>query len=156
MNKKGAISDTDKTLFWLIFVLPILGLVVTMIFIAMPTLIDAQTTISKSLQRNIYESVIIGSPYCLAYEEPLTNKVINGYIDISKLNKENLQNCVMLEGIKDMGFFLTIYKEGEYFKELESKNVLKRISSKYIEHERLIILVDEEKKYNGVIKFTFY
>ena len=155
-NKKGAISETDKILFWVIFVIPAIGLMVSLIFIAMPKLIDAQTSISPSLQQNIYTSTVIGSPLCFAYEEPITNRVYNGYIDINKVTEERLNNCLQLEQRTELGFFVTLEKEGQFIKEIETKNVLRRISATSVEQHRPIILVDGNKKYNGVITFTFY
>jgi hypothetical protein len=155
-NKKGATSESDKILFWLIFVIPSIILILVLILIAVPRLIEAQTNISPGLQQNIYMSTVIGSPLCFAYEEPITNRVYNNHIDLEKVTSEKLHDCLHLERRSELGFFMTVYKEGQFIKEIETKNVLRRVGSKSIEINRPVILIDENKKYNGVLKFTFY
>lgn len=155
INKKGAISETDKILFWVVFVLPACGLIVSLIFIAMPRLIDAQTTIDPSIQQDIYISSVINSPNCLAYEDPSIGRVYTGYIDLSKATENRLDDCLQLER-RDLGFFLTIYNEGNFVKEVETTNVLRRVGARSVTVYKPVILVDEDKKSNGVLKFTFY
>ncbi len=154
-NKKGAISETDKILFWVIFVLPACGLIVSLIFIAMPRLLDAQTKIDPLLQQDIYMSSVINSPNCLAYEDTSIGRVYTGHIDISKATKNRLDDCLRLER-RDLGFFLSIYSQGNFIKEIETKNVLSRVGARAVKINKPVTIVDGTEKYNGVLKFTFY
>ena len=156
INKKGALSDADKLLFWVIFVIPACGLMIMLVFIAMPQLIEAQTTVSPSLQRHIAISTVLGSPLCFAYEEQITNRVYNGYVDLEKFTQKNLNDCMRLETRTDQGFFVAAYSEGEFLKEIETRNVLNRVSARSIEITRPVIIVDGDTKSNGYLRFIFY
>lgn len=154
-NKKGALSETDKILFWLVFVLPACGLIVSLIFIAMPRLLDAQATIDPSIQQDIYISSVINSPNCLAYEDVNIGRAYTSYIDLDKATDSRLNDCLQLER-RNLGFFLTIYANGNFVRELETKNVLSRVGARSIQIYKPAIIVDDDEKFNGVLKFTFY
>ena len=122
----------------------------------MPRLIEAQTTITPSLEQSIYMSTVIGSPLCFAYEEPITNRVYNGHIDPEKITTQNLQDCLQLEQKTELGFFVALYEEGRFIKEVETKNVLQRVGPRSIEINRPIIIRNEDQTINGLLRFTFY
>lgn len=156
MKQKKALADTDKILFWLIFVLPTILLMMTLIVIVLPDIIDSQTQISKGLERKIYKSILTGSPLCFAYEDHMTGRTHNGIIDINKLNDQTLNDCLRLTQITEQGFFIVVYKEGEFFRELETQNALRKVSGKSIEQYLPVIIRENDKQYNGVLKFIFY
>ena len=156
INKKGALSETDKILFWVLFVIPACGLIVSLIFIAMPKLIDAQTSMSQELKQQIYISTITGSPLCFAHEDKTINRVYNGHIDLEKVTEQNLQNCLKIERITELGFFVSVHKDGALIKEIETANVLRRIGARSIIIEQPVIIIEENQKHNGFLRFTFY
>lgn len=155
-NKKAEISETDKSLFILLFVLPICGLLITLIFIVMPKIVDAQTTISPDLQQRIYMSTTIGSPLCFAYEDETINRVYNGYVDLNKITEQRLHDCVDIEKRTEMGFFVSVTKNGAFIKEIHTKNVLSRVSARSTKIDKPVIIIDGDEKYNGFLTYTFY
>ena len=155
-NKKAEISDADKSLFWIIFALPVLGILITIIFIAMPKIVDAQTTISPELQQRIYMSTTIGSPLCFAYEDETINRIYQGYVDIDKITTQRLHDCLNIQRRTEIGFFVKLTIDGNFVKEIQTRNVLSRIGARSTQIDKPVIVIDGDKKHNGVLTYIFY
>ncbi len=159
MNKKAAVTDSDKALFLTIFVLGGIMALTYFIFFMIPSLVDAHVGISPELQQNIYMNTLINSPNCFAYQEPISRRVINGYIDYNKVTENTLQDCLDLRRRTEQGVFVEIYKgslDGDFIKEIHSLNALERMRSSKIEYIKPIILVKNNEYHNAVMRFTFY
>jgi hypothetical protein len=113
MNKKGQFEAARKTIFWLI-----MGFIITMIIIAYAILLagyrNKLTYTPPDMKAEFIALRFSNIPECFAYQEPLTERVYAGSIDLTKFNKGQMDECYFTnkdEGHKDYNFGLTLVKK---------------------------------------------
>ncbi len=100
MNKK-ALSESDKQLYWTLIVLPFLVVIGAVVFYVVYSVIGVTGGIFPGLEEKIYETRLLYSPNCFAYQNPETGRVYTSTIDLSKTNEDVLHGCAPLTGIRE-------------------------------------------------------
>lgn len=89
-SKKGIESTTLMMYASIIFIL-------ATVIIGMVSLLTQQfksSIVPVNLESEVYESMLLYSPNCFAYEDPITKRVYSGTIDLKKFNELTLRNCI--------------------------------------------------------------
>lgn len=90
MSKKGIESTTIMMYASIIFIL-------AAVILGMVTLLTQQfksSIVPENLEREVYEAMLLYSPNCFAYEDPITKRVYSGTIDLKKFNEKTLRDCI--------------------------------------------------------------
>ena len=100
MNQKG-LSESDKQLYWTLIVLPFLVVIGAVVFYVVYSVIGVTGGVFPGLEEKIYETRLLYSPNCFAYQDPETSRVYTSTIDLSKANQEVFSECVPLTSLRE-------------------------------------------------------
>ncbi len=141
-------ADTNKQLYWTLFLIPIIGIYAFLLTYAVPEISAIKTQQNDRLQDNLMQDVLLNSPDCLAYTK--NTDIKTGYIDLNKYKETRIHEC--LENLDTKREFTLTLKFKDQELELLSKDFnLGRITAKYM---RPVIVVDETEQHNAVLEIT--
>ena len=143
--KKG-MADTNKQLYWTIFLVPLVSLFAFLILYVVPESIDIKSSVSDRVQDILLQDKILSSKECLGYEE--NGNVKTGFIDKKKFNQQTINTCLRHYEIKRGVAFILIIQGEEKEEILYEFNPDRRI----VTYKKPIILVDNDKKQNGMLE----
>jgi hypothetical protein len=112
LDKRGqsVFSVARKTIYWMIA-----GFVISLIVIAVVGIIwnytDKLTIVPEELEGYTISSRFLQIPECFAYQDPVTERVYSGVIDLSKFTQERLDACYTSGGRKEFNFRLHLRSE---------------------------------------------
>ena len=95
MDKKG-LSESDKQLYWTLIVLPFLVVIGAVVFYIVYSLVGVTDGIFPGLEEKIYETRLLYSPNCFAYQDEESGRVYTSTIDLDKATEEVFRGCVPL------------------------------------------------------------
>lgn len=103
-----------KTIFWMIasFVIAILVVVFALLIIGYQ---DRLTRVPGEMKAAFIALRFVNNPDCFAYEDPVTQRVFQNTVDLSKFTKERLNDCYQTDpkdGYKTFNFELMLYSSG--------------------------------------------
>ena len=142
MSEEGSFDIATKSVYWMIAGFVILMLV--LVFAILMVNYKAKLLhVPEELQAQFISLRFTQIPECFAYQDPRSERVYPGVIDISKFTEEQMKKCYPVpeeNGYKEINF------------ELELKNAGNKIrSSDYYKNERfrreMQVLVKEGKNY---------
>ncbi|MGV8168668.1 MAG: hypothetical protein ACP5N3_01280 [Candidatus Nanoarchaeia archaeon] len=96
LNKKGFAGEGDKTLSYILLVLPLITGVVILSFFFVGQI--KEMVLSQEVQSSAYEARLLYSPDCFAYRDETTGRVYSGTVSPEKITTEVLRGCVPLQG----------------------------------------------------------
>ncbi len=96
MNKKAQFEAARKTIYWMIA-----GVVIAMVVIGFAIVIagykNRLTEIPEELDAKFIALRFTNSEDCLAYQDPISGRVIPGMIDANKLTNDQINLCYLTE-----------------------------------------------------------
>lgn len=158
MNRKGEGFDfARKTISW-----AIIGSILTMAVLALVIVLaiyqNAAFNVPGELRASIISERFINTPECFTYQDPDTDRIYPGIIEIEKFTQDRMDDCYRTEDSMD-GYYeinFGIYLEGFEGEEvLYSNNYKNKVDYTFYEHvlvksgeeyvpTRMVIYVQEE------------
>lgn len=138
MNKKGA--EAHRYLFFTIIVMTLIGSVLGLIVVFEAS--SKMDKISEGIPQKVYETRVLYSPHCLAYQDPETKRVYSGVIDSNKYVDEVLQNCLPLNALSQDAVLVEL-SFGDNNKVLKTRNWDKKIKTAITTKSYLVEIKNE-------------
>ena len=152
MNSKAIFNVAKKTIYWMIA-----GFMIAMVTITFTATLmkytKEVTTVPAQMKGEMVALRFINIPECFAYQDPETNRVYPGVIELEKFTKEHLnESCYRSLSIKEVNFKLklgereittTNFFAGTRTVHLRPLSVLVKNGTKYSE-EQLYITIQEK------------
>ncbi len=143
INKKGQFDVARKSISWMI-----MGSILTMAVLALVVVLSIfQSTIFSvpgELSASIVSQRFVNTPECFTYQDPITERIHPGIIDINKFTQARMDDCYRTEndkGYESMNF--GIYLEGfESETVLRSNNFFNNVD--YTLYESVLVLSGTE------------
>jgi len=112
MLKKGEVFDVaSKTIYWMIA-----SVMIAVILLAFSLILvkykNNLTYVSPKLEASLIAMRFTNIPECFAYEDPETDRVYPGIIDLSKFNPEQMEKCYKTSSAKEINFKLRLENKG--------------------------------------------
>lgn len=127
-NKKGGDTESDTQLFWTFFLVPAMIIFVLILIYVISVFLSSRVAILEGVKDSSYEARILGSPNCFAYEDEISGRVYNGYIDVAKFNNDAINDCFNNTNQDKRGIILLLKFDNDE-KEIKTNNALVKISS---------------------------
>ena len=113
-------SFSEKQLLWAIMTILFLsiffGVMIYLVYTA-----KAQTDgVFDGLYDKIYETRLLYSPLCFAYQDSNSERTFTGLIDLKKFSQQNLDKCVGLTSSTDQAIFVELI----YFDSSKQRQIL--------------------------------
>ena len=100
MNKKGAFNLATKTIYWMIA-----AFVISMLIVAFVLLVTGYlgklTYVSPILKGGLISLKFVNNADCFAYQDPVSERVFPGTIDLTKFTSERMDECYRTGKDKD-------------------------------------------------------
>ncbi len=116
MNRKAQFASARKTIYWMI-----VGFVITIVIIAFMMIIvgykNKLTQISPKLKGELIALRFTNIPECLAYQDPVSERIYPGIIDLNKFTNEHLAGCYSTDpekGFKEYNFGLHLAIQNKF------------------------------------------
>lgn len=128
ISKIGGDTETDTQFFWTLFVVPGMIIFLALSVYVISLLLTSKVTIIEGVKDSAYESRILGSPNCFAYQDELSGRVYNGYIELKKFNEIRFRECFNTQEADQRGIILLLDYDNNQI-ELTTENVKSKISA---------------------------
>ena len=144
-------ADSNKQLYWTLFLLPIITIFAFVIMYAAPEITSAKTQQNQRLEDNLLQDKILSSPDCFAYDDK--GVIRTGYIDINKYQTARMHEC--LEHFEQKRSFSVDLKiRGQTQGEIMSKELIQ--GRRTITYKRPVIIVNNTQKQNAVLEMKVF
>jgi len=147
LSKKGGDTETDTQFFWTFFVVPAIIIFLALSIYVISLLLTSKVTIIEGVKDSAYESRALGSPNCFTYQDEISGRTYNGYIDLKKFNDERFKECFSTEETGQRGIILLLNYDNDEI-ELTTENIKSKISSTQKTTKLLPVHIVEE---NGTL-----
>lgn len=112
MLKKGQFDVARKTIYW-----TIAGIIIAVVLLAFAITIanykNNLTHVSPKLKASLIAMRFTNIPECFAYQDPETDRVYPGIIDLSKFTNEQMeQSCYHTQSANEINFKLKLQNKG--------------------------------------------
>lgn len=110
MTEDSVFELARKQIYWMIA-----GVLITITVIALVFLFSSYqrqlVEVPEELRAELISLRFVNTPECFTYQDPVTNRVFPGVIDVNKFTQERLDSCYRTEnerGFKDFNFALEL------------------------------------------------
>ncbi|MFP4567913.1 MAG: hypothetical protein ACLFN8_03130 [Candidatus Woesearchaeota archaeon] len=145
---KKAMADTNKQLYWTIFLIPIIAIFGFLIFYSVPEIILIKTQLNNRLEDNALQDMLLSNPTCFAYDY---DDIKTGHIDLKKFQTQTLHDCLE-DYDQKRPFSISLHYDGQEQKEITSRDF--QITRRTITYDRPVIIINNTRKNNGMLKIN--
>jgi hypothetical protein len=144
-------ADSNKQLYWTLFLLPIISIFAFVIMYAAPEISSVKTQQNQRLEDNLLQDKLLSSPDCFAYSD---NGIIKtGYIDINKYKIERIHDCLK-DFEQKRSFSIDLKIRGQSQGEIISKELIQGRGT--ITYKRPVIIVNNTQQKNAVFEMKVF
>ena len=98
--------EAGKYLYFLLIIVPVIAIVMGLITFFTSSL--SGTYYPPGIQDKVYETQLLYSPSCFAYQDKITGRVYTGEIDPKKFDEQILRKCVPLQSKNDQAMMVEL------------------------------------------------